>query len=135
MLDRVLHSSVMYPIEYGLIPRTYYLDGDPLDAMVLMSERTFPGVIIEARPVAIMHMIDQGDQDDKILTVAVGDPHYRNVKGLDDLSDHLVKEITNFFETYKKLEGKKTEVKGWDGKEMALEEIKKSMKMYDDKFK
>lgn len=135
MLDRVLHSSVMYPIDYGLIPRTYYLDGDPLDAMVLVSEKTFPGVVIEARPIAMMEMIDQGDVDNKILTVAKGDPMFREIESMDQLPKHLLNEISNFFETYKILEKKETKVNGWRGKHETLEEIQKSIKMYDDKFK
>lgn len=135
MLDRVLHSSVMYPIDYGLIPRTYYLDGDPLDAMVLVSEKTYPGVVIEARPIAMMEMIDQGDLDNKILTVAKGDPMFRDIESMDQLPQHLLKEISNFFETYKILEKKKTEVNGWKGKKEAVEEIKKSIGLYNDKFK
>ncbi|AKA48684.1 inorganic pyrophosphatase [uncultured archaeon] len=135
MLDRVLHSSVMYPIDYGLIPRTYYLDGDPLDAMVLVSQKTYPGIVIEARPIAMMEMIDQGDLDNKILTVAKGDPMFRDIESMDQLPKHLLNEISNFFETYKILEKKKTEVNGWKGKNEAVDEIKKSIGLYNDKFK
>lgn len=134
VLDRVLHSSVMYPLDYGLIPRTYYMDGDPLDAMVLVSQKTYPGIIIEARPIGMMEMIDQGDVDNKILTVAKGDPMFRDVKSLEDLPPHLLKEIANFFETYKILEKKETKVNGWKGKSEAVEEIKKSIELYNQKF-
>lgn len=135
MLDRVLHSSVMYPIDYGLIPRTYYMDGDPLDAMVLVSEKTFPGVVVEARPIAMMEMIDQGDKDNKILTVAKGDPMFKDIKDMNQLPKHLLDEIANFFETYKILEKKETKVNGWKGKKETVEEIVKSVEMYNDKFK
>ena len=135
MLDRGLHSSVMYPIDYGLIPRTYYLDGDPLDAMVLVSQKTFPGVVIEAKPIAMMEMIDQGDLDNKILTIAKGDPMFRGIDSMEQLPKHLLDEIANFFETYKILEKKKTEVNGWKGKKEAVEEIRKSIGLYNDKFK
>lgn len=134
VLDRVLHSSVMYPVDYGLIPRTFYDDGDPLDAMVLMSEKAFPGVVVESRPIGMMEMIDQGDLDNKILCVANGDPMLKHVTSTDQLPPHLLKEIANFFETYKILEKKKTEVKGWKGKKEAVREIERSIGMYGEKF-
>ena len=134
VLDRVLHSSVMYPIEYGAVPGTYYSDGDPLDAMVLMSEPAYPGIVVEARPVGVMKMIDQGDKDNKILMVAEGDPRYRHVKNYDDLPEHTLKEIAHFFQTYKILENKKTEVLGWEGKEEAVREIKESIQAYKERF-
>lgn len=133
-LDRVLHSSVVYPVEYGLIPRTFYMDGDPLDAMVLLSEPTHPGVVLKAKPIGIMHMIDQGDQDDKILMVASNDPNYNKITSIDQVDRHKLDEIQHFFEVYKKLEGKETEVTGWDGKERAMKEIEMSIKLYDEKF-
>ncbi len=134
-LDRVLHHSVMYPAEYGLIPQTYYLDNDPMDVILLMSQQTFPGIVIEARPIGILEMLDQGLQDDKILAVATKDPIYRDYESIDQLPEHLPKEISNFFEIYKLLENKKTEVKGWLGREEALKEIRRSMNLYDQKFK
>ena len=134
VLDRVLHSSVMYPIEYGAVPQTLYADGDPLDAMVLTSEPTYPGIIVEARPVGVMKMIDQGDQDNKILMVAEGDPRFKQIKSYSDLPEHTLKEIANFFQTYKILEKKKTEVLGWEGMDFAIKEIKESMETYRKKF-
>lgn len=134
VLDRVLHSSVMYPVEYGAVPRTLYSDGDPLDAMVLTSEPTYPGVVMEARPVGVMKMIDQGDKDNKILMVAEGEPRFRHVKTYTDLPEHFLNEIVHFFQTYKLLENKKTEVLGWEGKESAIKEIEDSIKAYDEKF-
>lgn len=134
VLDRVLHSSVVYPIEYGAVPRTYYSDGDPLDAMVLVSEPTYPGIVLEARPVGVMKMIDQGDKDNKILMVAEGDPRYKHVKTYTDIPEHNLKEIAHFFQTYKILENKKTEVLGWAGKEEAVQEIKESIQAYKELF-
>jgi inorganic pyrophosphatase len=134
VLDRVLHSSVVYPVEYGAIPGTLYDDGDPIDVMVLTSIPTFPGVVLEARPIGVMKMIDQGDKDNKILAVATKDPNYRHVKSLKDVPEHLLDEITNFFQTYKILEKKKTEVSGWEGQEFAEEEIKRSVESYRQKF-
>ncbi len=134
-LDRVLHSSVMYPVEYGAIPQTLYDDGDPLDAMVLLTDPTYPGVVLTARPIGVMKMIDQGERDNKLLMVAEGDPMYRNVKTLKDLPEHLLKEIANFFQTYKILENKKTEVTGWEDRNFALEEISRAMETYRSKYR
>ena len=134
VLDRVLHSSVAYPIEYGAVPGTLYSDGDPLDAMVLLSEPTFPGIDLEARPVGVMKMIDQGDRDNKILMVAKGEPRFKHVNNYADLPEHYLNEIVNFFQTYKLLENKKTEVLGWEGRETAVKEILESIKAYDEKF-
>lgn len=134
VLDRVLHHSVMFPAEYGMIPKTLYLDGDPMDVILLMSQPTYPGVVIEARPIDVLEMVDQGDIDNKILAVAVNDPIYSAYKTIDDLPAHLPKEISNFFEIYKLLENKITSVKGWLGKEEALKEISDSIRLYQDKF-
>jgi len=134
ILDRVLHSSVVYPIEYGAVGQTLYDDGDPLDAMVLVNDRTYPGVVIKARPVGLMHMIDQGVVDNKVLTVAEDDPVYSKISNYSDLPNHIVREISHFFETYKLLEEKRTEVLKWEDHEKAVEEITKSIRMYKEKF-
>lgn len=134
VLDRVLHSSVMYPIEYGAVPQTYYMDGDPLDVMVLVSERTYPGIVLSAKPIGVMKMIDQGEVDNKILMVADKDPRYREINNYTDLSPHLLKEIVHFFQTYKLLENKKTEVSGWEDRNAAIKEIEESVKLYNEKF-
>jgi inorganic pyrophosphatase len=134
ILDRVLHHSVMYPAEYGLIPQTYYLDNDPIDVILLMSQQTFPGVVIQGKPIGLLEMVDQGEQDNKVLAVATKDPIYKDYESIEQLPEHLPKEISNFFEIYKLLENKKTTVKGWLGKEEALTEVRRSMKMYDNKF-
>lgn len=135
VLDRVLHSSVVYPVEYGAIPQTLYDDGDPLDAMVLLTGTTYPGVVLKARPIGVMKMIDQGERDNKLLMVAENDPMYRNINSTKDLPEHMLKEIANFFATYKILENKKTEVTGWEDKNVALEEVRRSIEMYNNKFK
>ncbi len=134
LLDRILYSSVVYPVNYGLIPRTLYYDGDPIDAMVLVSESTFPGTIIKARVVGMMKMTDQGDRDNKILTVCENDPNVNYIKDIKDINQHTLDEIANFFSTYKLLEHKETKVEGWEGKEAAIKDIEASIKMYDEKF-
>ncbi len=112
-LDRVLYSSVKYPYDYGFVPNTLADDGDPLDGMVLMDEPTFPGCIIAARPIGMLEMIDGGDRDEKILCVPDKDPRYATVKSLNDVAQHRLDEIAEFFRTYKNLEKKVTEILGW----------------------
>ena len=134
-LDRVLHSSVHFPGDYGLIPQTYFEDGDAMDIMVLISEPTFPGCVLKARPIGILRMKDEKGPDDKILAVASKDPFYNDVHALDDVYPHTLEEIAEFFRTYKGLEhGKKVEVKGWDSKEEAFKCIIHSMKLYEELF-
>lgn len=130
-LDRVLHSPMHYPGEYGFIPQTLYDDGDPMDIIVLMNEETFPGCAIEAEPVALMRMMDDGEKDDKILAVPAEDPNFEQVEGKEDVPDHTLKEIAHFFRTYKDLEeGKEVEVNGWDGRDKALEAVEHSVELY-----
>jgi inorganic pyrophosphatase len=112
-LDRVLSSSVHYPCDYGFIPNTLGNDGDPLDAMIIIDEPTFPGCVIAARPIGMLEMIDGGDRDEKILCVADKDPNYAHVKSLKDIPQHRLDEISEFFKTYKNLEKKVTEILGW----------------------
>jgi inorganic pyrophosphatase len=129
-LDRVLYSPFIYPAEYGIIPQTLYDDGDPMDIMVLMEQPTFPGCVIETRPIGIMRMIDGEDNDDKILGVPINDPRFKDVTDIDDVPEHLLKEIAHFFKEYKHLEGKTTEVLGWENAQKALEAIEHSIELY-----
>ncbi len=112
-LDRVLFSSVHYPAEYGFVPDTCAPDGDPLDALVLSNEPTFPGCIVPARPVGVLDMRDEKGLDQKILAVPSGDPRFDDIHDVGDLQPHWLAEIENFFAIYKTLEGTTTEVKGW----------------------
>ena len=112
-LDRVLYSSVVYPYDYGFVPNTLADDGDPLDGMVLMDQPTFPGCVIAARPIGMLEMIDGGDRDEKILAVPDKDPRYAGVKSLQDVAQHRLDEIAEFFQTYKNLEKKAVEILGW----------------------
>ncbi len=134
ILDRVLYSSVMYPANYGFIPRTYYADGDPLDVLVLTTYPLPPGTIVLSRPLGVMKMIDGEDRDNKIIAAAVKDPANKVLKTIDDVNPHLLKEIQNFFETYKVLEGKKTKVEGYGNAEEAKKEIMDSIELYNEKF-
>ncbi|AFY69055.1 Inorganic pyrophosphatase [Thalassoporum mexicanum PCC 7367] len=114
-LDRVLYSSVQYPYDYGFVPNTLADDGDPLDGMVIMDQPTFPGCVIAARPLGMLIMIDGGDRDEKILCVPAKDPRYAEVTGLKDIASHRLEEIAEFFRSYKNLEKKETEIRGWEG--------------------
>lgn len=118
-LDRVLYSSVHYPAEYGIIPRTLHEDGDPLDIMVYIEEPTFTGCMIECRPIGVMHMKDRGVPDDKVFAVSTTDPLTAHINTITDLPGHYLHEVTHFFRVYKDLEGKRVEVTGWSDPEKA----------------
>lgn len=122
-LDRVLYSPLFYPFDYGYIPQTHYLDGDPLDVLVLLTHPTFPGCIIEAAPIGVLEMTDEKGPDEKILAVALKDPRYGYRRSLSQLNEHTTKEIRHFFEVYKDLENKAVKIKGWKDREDALKLI------------
>jgi inorganic pyrophosphatase len=122
-LDRFLFSSMVYPTDYGFIPDTLGQDGDPLDAMVLVSEPTFPGCVIEVKAIALFRMEDDKGIDDKVLCVPLTDPAWNTLETLEDVPDQLRQEIAHFFSVYKDLEQKKVDVDGWYSREEALEEI------------
>ncbi len=123
-LDRVLHSSVHYPTDYGFVPGTLAADGDPLDALVLMEEGTFPGCHLEVRPIGLLHMADEHGEDVKLLAVLAGDPRFDLIRDLHDLAPHWLREIEVFFETYKQLEDdKEVQVGGWEGRVAASEAV------------
>jgi inorganic pyrophosphatase len=118
-LHRTLFSPVHYPGDYGFIPSTLGDDGDPLDVLVLLESATFPGCLMEVRPIGVLRMLDQGKGDEKILAVAESDPVYREVNDYPQMFTHTLREIEHFFSVYKSLEGKKTEIAGWDSVETA----------------
>jgi inorganic pyrophosphatase len=113
-LDRVLHSSVRYPFDYGFIPNTLAEDGAPLDAMVIMEEPTFAGCLIAARPIGILEMIDAGASDGKLLCVSEADPRHRGIRSIRQIAANQLEEVAEFFRTYKNLEGRVTEISGWE---------------------
>jgi inorganic pyrophosphatase len=112
-LDRNLYSPVHYPGDYGFIPSTLGDDGDPLDVLVLVDAPSFPGCVMEVRPIGLLEMRDQGVGDEKVLAVGKGNPRYKDVWNFSEIYPHMLKEITHFFSIYKDLEGKRVEVKGW----------------------
>lgn len=133
-LDRVLHSAVHYPGDYGFLPRTLGEDSDPLDVMVLMKIPVFTGCLVDCRPVGVFKLIDRGDADEKILAVASGDPFAKNITSLDDVPTPTLREIEHFFQVYKALEGIPTESLGFGDAEAARELIVAAQARYATKF-
>jgi inorganic pyrophosphatase len=134
-LDRVLSSAVHYPSDYGFIPRTLHEDGDPLDILVLLKEQTFPGCMIDVRPIGVLKMLDRGEPDDKILGVPLHDPAHEEYFDIADIPQHMLKEIEYFFTTYKDLEGKRVQAAGWEKSERAMEIVLESIERYDRKYR
>jgi inorganic pyrophosphatase len=124
-LDRVLYSPLFYPFDYGFVPQTHYLDGDPIDVLVLISHPTFPGCIVEATPIGVLEMTDDKGPDEKLLCVATKDPRYGYRRGLDQVNPHTTKEILHFFQVYKDLEEKTVDIVGWQGRELAVELVQR----------
>ncbi|MCS7005887.1 MAG: inorganic diphosphatase [Cytophagales bacterium] len=122
--DRMIFSSMHYPSDYGFIPETLAPDGDPLDVLVLVTEPTFPGCIIEVRPVGVFNMTDEKGPDAKLLCVPVSDPIWNSIYKFEQVNPHLKKEIEHFFQVYKELEKKKVAVQGWEDEVRALEVYK-----------
>jgi len=130
MLDRVLYSSVHYPADYGFVPDTLAEDGDHLDVCVLMTEPSFPGCLIEARPLGGLDMRDEKGPDFKLLAVPVNDPRFAHYQSLDQVGKHWLREIETFFATYKLLENKETDILGWHGLDFACEQLALSREAY-----
>jgi inorganic pyrophosphatase len=105
-LDRVMHTGQDYPFDYGFVPQTHWHDGDPLDVVLLTTYPLVPGLLLEARPVGVMDMIDNGESDAKIIAVPVEDPRFKNINDLKDVNPHTIEEIKHFFETYKQIQNK-----------------------------
>jgi inorganic pyrophosphatase len=134
-LDRVMHSAQDYPFDYGFVPQTLFDDGDALDVVLLTTYPLVPGILVKARPVAIMEMIDGGDRDDKVIAVPVDDPRFDDVKDIGDLNKHFIKETTHFFETYKKVQNKEVKLGEWLDATAAKAAFVRSCEMYSAKNK
>jgi len=134
-LDRVAHTAQDFPFDYGFVPKTLWDDGDALDVIMLTTYPLQPGILVRVRPVAIMHMIDDGDSDDKIIAVPLGDPRWDEVKNLADINKHTIKEMEHFYSTYKKIQKKEVKVTGFEDKKAAEDAIKRSLELYKEKFK
>jgi len=129
-LDRVLFSAVHYPADYGFIPNTLWDDGDPLDILVLVTNPTFPGCVIDARPIGGLDMSDEKGGDFKVIAVPESDPRFEGVATLSDVAPHILVEIAHFFETYKLLEKKETNILGWHEVEETRTRIARSRVLY-----
>ncbi len=134
ILDRVLYTSTHYPANYGFIPRTYADDGDPLDVLVLCQEVIDPLVLVRCYPIGVLKMIDGGKVDEKIIAIPFSDPTYAAYKELDELPEHMSREISHFFEVYKMLENKETSVNEIMGREEAEKIIEESIISYKEKI-
>ncbi|MGB3921987.1 MAG: inorganic diphosphatase [Minisyncoccia bacterium] len=134
-LDRVLHTAQDFPFDYGFVPQTLWHDDDPLDVVLLTTHPLLPGVLVRARPVALMNMIDSGEGDDKIIAVPVGDPRWQEVRDLKDVNPHTLKELEHFYSTYKQLQKKVVEIKGFKGKSEAEKAFEEGTKLYRNKYK
>jgi inorganic pyrophosphatase len=128
--DRMLFSPVHYPSDYGFVLNTLAPDGDPLDALVLVWEPTFPGCVIPARPVGLFNMSDEKGPDEEVLCVPVADPLWNYIHQLSDVPQHLLREIEHFFTVYKDLEEKNVGVEGWEDADAALKIIEESQQRY-----
>jgi inorganic pyrophosphatase len=132
VLDRFLSSSTVYPTDYGYLIGHRGRDGDPLDALVCVSEPTFPGCVIRVKPIALFKMRDEKGEDDKIVCVPLHDPGWNELEVLDDLPNQLRMEISHFFSVYKDLERKPVEVEGWRSREDALEVIEDARRLQEE---
>ncbi len=132
ILDRFLSSSTVYPTDYGYLIGHRGRDNDPLDAMVCVSEPTFPGCVIPVKPIALFKMRDEAGEDDKIVCVPTHDPGWNIYETLDDIPVQLQREITHFFSVYKQLEDKKVEVDGWRTRDEALEVIEDGRRLHEE---
>lgn len=130
--DRLLFSSMMYPADYGFVPETLALDGDPLDVLVLGTEPTFPMCVMEVKPIGVFHMADEKGNDEKLICVPVSDPNWNSLNDLSDLNPHQIKEIEHFFKVYKDLEKKIVDVEGWGNAQDAVEIYQNCVKRYDE---
>jgi inorganic pyrophosphatase len=132
-LDRVLHTAQQYPFDYGFVPQTLWDDGDALDVIVLTSQPLLPGILVRARPVGILPMIDGGESDEKVLAVPADDPRFAEIQDITDVNKHTLKEISHFFVTYKQLQNKEVTVKDWENRAAAIAAFDRASKLYQEK--
>ena len=130
MLDRILYTSTHYPANYGFIPRTYGDDGDPLDVVVICSEKIDPMTLVRCYPIGVITMKDSGKLDEKIISIPFNDPNYNSYRDISELPEHVFDEMKHFFKVYKNLEDKETVVDEVRNREAAVDIINKSINNY-----
>ena len=133
-LDRILYTATHYPANYGFIPRTLSADGDPLDVLVLCQEKLEPLSIVECYPIGMIKMIDENEEDEKIIAIPLNDPFLNGYNDISELPQHQFHEIKHFFEIYKYLENKKTRVDNICSKHEAVDTIKECKTAYTKKY-
>lgn len=133
-LDRVAETTQDFPFDYGFVPQSLWHDNDPLDVIILTTHALVPGVLARVRPVGVMNMVDDGDPDDKLIAVPVGDPRWDMVQDLEDINPHTLKEMEHFYSTYKKIKGKEVHISGFKGKDEALRIFHEGLELYEKKY-
>ena len=133
-LDRVSHTAQDFPFDYGFVPQTLWHDGDALDVILLTTYPLVPGILVKARPVALLKMVDSGDSDNKVIAVPVDDPRWADITDLEEVNKHTLKEIEHFYSTYKKLQNKEVLVEGFGTKADAIAAFNESIALYKEKF-
>ncbi|HEY4506374.1 MAG TPA: inorganic diphosphatase [Candidatus Paceibacterota bacterium] len=135
-MDRANYSDAAYPVEYGFVPQTLWDDGDALDTIILATYPIASGILVTGRPVGLMKMIDGGESDDKLICVPDGDIRWDDVRDINDINKHTLREIQHFFENVKKLKAKPvvTEVNGFVGKTEAMDAVRAGIELYKQKF-
>lgn len=134
MLDRILYTSTHYPANYGFIPRTYGDDGDPLDVVVICSEKIDPMTLVRCYPIGVITMKDSGKLDEKIISIPFNDPNYNGYKDISELPSHVFDEMKHFFKVYKNLEDKETVVDEVQNREAAVKIVEKCINNYITEF-
>lgn len=134
LVDRILYSSVVYPENYGFIPRTLADDGDPLDVLVLMQEPVQPLSVLKVRPIGLLPMTDEGEEDENVICIHADDPQYGDYGDVQQLVKHRLREMSRFFADYKSLEGKEVQVGEISGPDEAVKSVKRAMALYGEKF-
>jgi inorganic pyrophosphatase len=129
-VDRILHSAVHYPANYGFLPRSYCADGDPLDVLVLGDEPVQPLSMMRARAIGVVHMEDQGQQDDKVIAIHVHDPAFEDYNDIEQLPKHTMREIQRFFQDYKTPESKRVKVEEMGGAADAVRVVRAAIELY-----
>jgi len=133
-LDRAMHTAQSYPFDYGFVPQTLWDDGDAADVALLTTYSLDPGILVPTRPVGLMKMDDDGESDDKLIGVPVDDPRWEDVRDIDDVHDHTLKEIAHFFESYKNLQDAEVAIDGFADRKTAVEAFERSQQLYQEKY-